>query len=182
MQDMDKWFGRRRVVHFLHDASIDSFVNDAFFPCYCIMTWGKCGDSQSIHYRHILHRTTKPYFSLNGEITNEHMLEHNPLSTIQIIASIKFSSHSLKYKKGCWDISFVSNQLWTLCLNKFGSLRIKLWYNGLPLITFNNVSHTPSYKPNPCTNFNHNRGMHSQFRHSYSLWHILHEIVIFLVS
>ena len=30
MQDMEKWFGRWDVTHLLHNASLDSSVNEAF--------------------------------------------------------------------------------------------------------------------------------------------------------
>mgnify|MGYP000099513026 CR=1 FL=1 len=38
MQDMEKWFGRWDATHLLHDASLDSFVNEASLQCQCILT------------------------------------------------------------------------------------------------------------------------------------------------
>ena len=32
MQDIEKWFGRYDATLMLHDASLDSFVNEAFLP------------------------------------------------------------------------------------------------------------------------------------------------------
>ena len=48
---------------------------------------------------------------------------------------------------------------------KFKSLSITLWYNALPLIIFDHAFHT-STKPNPCTNFSHNRNVDSWLQHS----------------
>ena len=50
MQDMEKWFGRWDATHLIHDASLDSSVNEAFLQRQCIMTWGKCGGSHFTHY------------------------------------------------------------------------------------------------------------------------------------
>ena len=38
MQDMEKWFGRWDATRLLHDASLDSSVNEAFLQRQCIMT------------------------------------------------------------------------------------------------------------------------------------------------
>ena len=68
-------------------------------------------------------------------------------------------------------------------LDKFKSLSSTLWYNGLPLITFDYAFHMFSSKPNPCTNFSHSHNVHSQsqivlvklliIKNRYSLSHVL---------
>ena len=49
MQDMEKWFGRWDATHLIHDASLDSSVNEAFLQRQCIMTWEQCGGSRFTH-------------------------------------------------------------------------------------------------------------------------------------
>ena len=62
MQDMEKWFRRWEATHLLHDASLDSSVNEACLQRQCIMTWEKCGGSRIKHIiPHMLHLTTIPY-------------------------------------------------------------------------------------------------------------------------
>ena len=43
---------------------------------------------------------------------------------------------------------------------------ITLWYNSLPLITFDYGFNTSLAKPNPCTNFSLNHNVYCQLRHS----------------
>ena len=50
MQEMNKWFERYDAAHLLHDASIDSLMNEVFLQCQCIMTLEKCQASCSTHY------------------------------------------------------------------------------------------------------------------------------------
>ena len=45
-----KWFGRWDATYLLHDASLDSSINEAFLQQQCIMTWDKCGGSRFTHY------------------------------------------------------------------------------------------------------------------------------------
>ena len=52
------------------DASLDSSVNQAFLQRQCIMTWDKLEAHASHVIPHMLHLTTKPYFSQNGEIVH----------------------------------------------------------------------------------------------------------------
>ena len=69
MQDMEKWFGRWDATHLLHDASLDSSVNEAFLQRHCIMTWDKCGGSHFTHYTTHVAANYKPYSSQNGDST-----------------------------------------------------------------------------------------------------------------
>ena len=68
MQDMKKWFGRWDATHLLHDASLDSFVNEAFLQCQCIMTYVEAHASHII--LQMLHLTTNSYSSQNEETTH----------------------------------------------------------------------------------------------------------------
>ena len=43
-------FGRWVTTHLLHDASIDFFVNEAFWQHQCIMIQGTCGGSCIVYY------------------------------------------------------------------------------------------------------------------------------------
>ena len=45
-----KWFCRWDATHLLHDASLDSSVNEAFLQHQCITTWEKCGGAHFTHY------------------------------------------------------------------------------------------------------------------------------------
>ena len=47
---MEKWFGTWDAIHLLHDASLDSSVNEAFLQCQCIMTWDKGGGLHFTYY------------------------------------------------------------------------------------------------------------------------------------
>ena len=82
MQDMEKWFRRWDATHLLHDASLDSSVNEAFLQRQCIMTWEKCGGSRFTHYITHVALTTE-----RGNRTHRYMLEPIPLSVIRTIAT-----------------------------------------------------------------------------------------------
>ena len=69
MQGMGKWFGRLVGTHLLHDESIDSFVNEAFFCNTNVSLHGKnVGAHASCIILHMVHLTTKSCYSPNGEI------------------------------------------------------------------------------------------------------------------
>ena len=71
MSDMEKWFGRQDATYLLHDASLDSSVNEAFLQHQCIITCDKCGSSRFTHYTtHVTHLTTKLYSFRNEEIVH----------------------------------------------------------------------------------------------------------------
>ena len=54
IENMHKWFGRYLgryvVLHLLHDASIDSSLNEAFQQYQCTMTWESYGGSYFTSY------------------------------------------------------------------------------------------------------------------------------------
>ena len=80
---MEKWFGRWDATHLLHEASLDSFVNEAFLQRQCIMTWDKCGGSHFTHYTtHVAPNYKTIFFAERGNRTHQYMLEPIPLSTI----------------------------------------------------------------------------------------------------
>ena len=101
MQDMEKWFGRLDTTFLLHDASLDSSLNEAFLQRQCIMTWDKCGGSRITHY------TT--------HVAPNYMLEPIPLSGIGTIVSMQLSSHALWCETKRWGIIDESDQFCTLC-------------------------------------------------------------------
>ena len=83
MQDMNKWFGRWDAIHLLHDASLDSSINDAFLQCQCVMTWDKCGGSHFTHYTtDVAPNYNAIFFADQGNHTHRYMLEPIPLSAI----------------------------------------------------------------------------------------------------
>ena len=67
MQDIEKWFGWWDARHLLHDASLESSVNEAF--CNAYVSWhGTNVEAHASHViLHMLHLTTNPYSSQNGE-------------------------------------------------------------------------------------------------------------------
>ena len=76
MQDMEKWFGRWDATHLFHDASLDSFINEAFLQRQCIMTWEKRGGSRFTHYTtHVAPNYKTIFFAEQGNRTYRHMLE-----------------------------------------------------------------------------------------------------------
>ena len=95
MQDMENWFGRLNATHLIHDASLDSFVNEAFLQCQCIMTWEKCGGPR---FTHSNYKTI--FFAERGNRAHRYMLEPIPLSAICTIASMRLSSHALRCETG----------------------------------------------------------------------------------
>ena len=116
MQDIKKWFGRWDALHLLHDASLDSQVNEAFLQRQCITAWEKSGGSRFIHYTTYVAPNYKTiFFSERGNRTHPYMLEPIPLSAIRTIASIRLSSHSLRCEMGRWGTGEESHRLCTLC-------------------------------------------------------------------
>ena len=59
---MEQWFGRCDATHLIHNASLDSSVNDAFLQCECIMTWTNVESHASHIIAHVA--TTKPYSAI----------------------------------------------------------------------------------------------------------------------
>ena len=106
MQDIVKWFGRWDATHLLHDASLDSSVNEAFLQHRYIMTWDKCGGSCFTHYTTDVATNYKTiFFAERGNRTHIYIFEPIPLSAIWTIASIWLSSHALRYETGRWGTS-----------------------------------------------------------------------------
>ncbi|MCO5590826.1 hypothetical protein L7F22_044801 [Adiantum nelumboides] len=101
MQDIKKWFGRWDALHLLHDASIDSQVNEAFLQRQCITAWEKSGGSRFIHYTtHIAPNYKTMFFAERRNHTHTYMLDPIPLSAIRTIAAIRLTSHFLRCKIG----------------------------------------------------------------------------------
>ena len=90
MRDMEKWFRRWDATHLLHDASLDSSVNEAFLQRQYIMSWDKCGGSRFTHYTtHVApNYKISIFFAERGNRTHRYMLEPIPLSAIRTIASM----------------------------------------------------------------------------------------------
>ena len=83
MQDKEKWFGRWDVRHLLHDASLDSSINEAFLQCQCVLTRDKCGGSRFTHYTIDVSPNYKTIFCAEqGNPTHQYMLESVPLSAM----------------------------------------------------------------------------------------------------
>ena len=62
------WMQDLEARHLLHDASLDSSVNETFLQRQCILTWDKCGlESRFTHYITHVAPTKKPYSSRNGK-------------------------------------------------------------------------------------------------------------------
>ena len=116
MQDLEKWFGRWDATHLLHDASLDSSVNEAFLQHRYIMTWDKCGGSCFTHYTTDVATNYKTiFFAERGNRTHIYIFEPIPLSAIRTIASIWLSSHALRYETGRWGTSDERERHCTLC-------------------------------------------------------------------
>ena len=93
MKDMK--IGRWDATHLLHDASLDSSVNEAFLQHRYIMTWDKCGGSCFTHYTTDVATNYKTiFFAERGNCTRRYMLELIPLSATRTIASMV---HNLMY-------------------------------------------------------------------------------------
>ena len=86
----------------LHNAWLDSFVNEAFCQCQCIMTWEKCGGSRFIGFTTYFAPNYKTifFFELRNR-THWYMLEPIPLRAIRNIVSMRLSSHTLRWE---WEI------------------------------------------------------------------------------
>ena len=83
MQDMEKWFGRWDATHLIHDASLDSSVNETFLQ-------RQCGGSRFTHYNtHVAPNYKTIFFVERGNRTHRYMLEPIPLSSIRTIASMR---------------------------------------------------------------------------------------------
>ena len=115
MQDIEKWFRRWDATHLLHDASLDSLVNEAFLQRQCIMRWDKLKAHASHIILHMLHLTTNPYSSRNGETIHidtcqspSPCLPFEPLLPCNI-------AHALRCETGRWATSDESGRLCTLC-------------------------------------------------------------------
>ena len=65
----------------LHDASIDSSMNEAFLQHQCIMTWGKCGGLGFTYYTtHVTpHYKTILFMERGHRIEPIHCLSFKPL-------------------------------------------------------------------------------------------------------
>ena len=112
MQDTEKWFGRWDARHLLLNASLDSFVNEAFLQRQRIMTWEKCGGSRFTHYTtHVAPNYKTIFFVERENRTHRYMLEPIPLSVIRTIASMRLSSHALRCETGRWGPSDESGRL-----------------------------------------------------------------------
>ena len=100
-------------------ASLDSFVNEAFLQCECIIKWDKCGCSRFTHYTtHVAPNDKTIFFTERGNRTHRYVLESIPLSAIWTIAFMRFSSHALRCDTGCWGTRDESGRLCTLCPKK----------------------------------------------------------------
>ena len=119
-----KWFGRWDATYFFHDASLDSFVNEALLQRQCIMTWDKCRGSRFTHYT--THVAPNHIFVEWGNSIHRYMLEPISFSVIRTIASMRLSSHALRCETGLWGTSDESGRLCTLCSKKVKSLSIIL--------------------------------------------------------
>ena len=168
IQDMEKLFGWWHATHLLHDASLDSFANEAFLWRQCIGTWDKCGGSCFTHYAtHVAPNYKTIFFAEWENRTHRYMLEIIPLSAIRPIASRWHSSHTLRFEMGRWGRSDEFGRLCTLCLKQVWEFEchtlIQCWaFDHI----FDNVFHTSLTKPNSCMNFSHNHNVPSWLQHS----------------
>ena len=115
MQDMAKWFGRRDATHLLHDALLDSSMNEVFLQWQCIMT----RDNVEAHALHIFYRCCAPNYKT-------YMLEPIPLYSIRTIASVPLISHALRCETRHWAQLLRVVDYAHFVLNKFKSLSITL--------------------------------------------------------
>ena len=167
MQDLEKWFGRWDARHLLYDASLDSFVNEAFLQCRCIMTCDKCGGSRFTHYTTNVAPNYKIiFFAERGSRTHRNMLERIPISAIRTIASVRLSSHALRCETLRWGTSDESGRLCTLCAKQVWESE---YHTLMQCFAFDHIgpcSPHSSIEPNPCMNFSHNHDVHSRLQHS----------------
>ena len=96
MQDMENCFGRWDATQLLHDASLDSYVNEAFLQHQCIITW----DNVEAHASHIYNTHVAPnhktiFFMERRNRIHQYLLEPILLPAIQSIVSMRLSSHVL---------------------------------------------------------------------------------------
>ena len=133
-----------------------------------------CNTNVSWHWRnvdahtshiipHMLHLTTKPYSSQNGEFnrTHQYMLEvilFEPL----LPWDLTHMHCDVRWGVGAQVMREVDYA--HFALNKSESQCITLWYNALPLIIFDHAFHTSSTNPNLFTNFSHNHNVHSRLQ------------------
>ena len=90
VQDMEKWFERLHATQLLHDATLDSSMNDGFLQCKCInMTWGKRGGSLFTRYStYVLPNDISIFFVEGRKPHMSIMLKPICLSTKMILKSI----------------------------------------------------------------------------------------------
>ena len=114
---------------------------------------------------HMVHLTTKPYFSQNGETVHIDTC-YNPsryLSFEQLLQWDLAHMHcDVSRGVGAQVMRVVDYA--HFAQNKSESLSIILWYNALPFIIFDHAFHTSSTKPNLCTKFSHNHNVHSRLQ------------------
>ena len=120
---------------------------------------------------YMLHVTTKPYSSRNGEIVHiDSPLIHVRVHSIVFYSNHCFmwlSSYALRCETGRWGTSDESSQLCVLCPKQVPDSKYQ------PLIQRFAFGHIQlcfpqsSTKPNVCTNFSHNHNvLHSRLQHS----------------
>ena len=109
MQDMEKWFSRWDATDLIHDALLESFVNEEFLQHQCIMTWEKCGGTHFTHYtKNVAPNYKTIFFTKWGKRTHQYMLEPIRLSAIQTISSMRLSSNALRCQTGHLGTSYES--------------------------------------------------------------------------
>ena len=93
----------------LHDASLDSSVNEAFLQ-------RQYGGSRFIHYIiNVAPNYKTIFFKEWGSRSHRYTLEPIPIFAIQTIASMRLSSHTLRCEMGRWGTSDESGRLCTFC-------------------------------------------------------------------
>ena len=192
MQDIEEWFGRWDATHLIHDASLDSSVNEAFLQRQFIMKWEKCGGSRFTHYTtHVAPNYKTIFFAKRGNCTHQYMVEPIPLSVIRTIASMRLSSHALRCETGRWGTSDESGRLCTLCPKWVWEFE---YHDLIQCSAFDHIRpcFPKSLRPSPqCAlsinmYFSHNHNVHSRLQHSlvkflnietcYSLSHVSREM------
>ena len=76
------------------------------------------------------------FFGKRGNPTHRYMLDLIPLSIIWTITCMQLSAHTLGCEMGCWGQVMRVVKYAYFARNKFGRLSITLWFNVVPLITF----------------------------------------------
>ena len=142
-------------------------MDEGSLKCQCIIIWENVEAYTSHIILYMLHVTTKPYSSRNGEIVHiDSPLIHVRVHSIVFYSNHCFmwlSSYALRCETGRWGTSDESSQLCVLCPKQVpDSLN-----DDLPFITFHYVFDTSFMKPNPCTNYTHNHIVHSRL-----WWHL----------